>query len=94
MRVEWTPQSWLADVDGGFYVACYLRAWALDAHWRRALRSRFGESWFERRDAGEWLIELWRQGQRRDAEELLAEALGEELDFSLLATELVGQSLR
>ncbi|MGH2951785.1 MAG: hypothetical protein ACRDKX_07065, partial [Solirubrobacterales bacterium] len=27
-RVTWPAQTWLADVDGGFYVACYLRAWA------------------------------------------------------------------
>jgi hypothetical protein len=40
MRFEWGGENWLADVDGGFYVACYLRAWALDAHWRRALRER------------------------------------------------------
>jgi hypothetical protein len=41
--VEWTPKTWLEDVDGGFYVACYLRAWALEARWRAALTERFGE---------------------------------------------------
>jgi hypothetical protein len=90
-RMAWTPQTWLADVDGGFYVACYLRAWALEVHWRRALRERFGERWFEHADAGDWLRGLWRQGQRLGAEELLAESLGEELDFSLLAAELTAQ---
>jgi hypothetical protein len=88
-RFDWTSENWLADVDGGFYVACYLRAWALDAHWRRALRDRFGRRWFERSDAGRWLAELWRQGQRLSAEELLADALGEELDFGLLVGELL-----
>jgi hypothetical protein len=89
MRFAWMPENWLADVDGGFYVACYLRAWALDSHWRRTLRERFGARWFERAEAGEWLAGLWRQGQRLSAEELLAETLGEELDFSLLVAELV-----
>jgi hypothetical protein len=89
MRFAWSAENWLADVDGGFYVACYLRAWALDAHWRRALRDRFGPRWFERREAGGWLGRLWSEGQRLSAEELLAEALGEELDFSLLAGELL-----
>jgi hypothetical protein len=89
MRFEWTPENWLADVDGGFYVACYLRAWALEVHWRRALRERFGWRWFDRAEAGQWLAGLWREGQRLRAEELLAETLGEELDFSLLVGELL-----
>jgi hypothetical protein len=86
-HVAWPEASWLADVDPAFYVACYLRAWALEAIWRRALVERFGERWFERREAGDWLRVLWRQGQRLRADELLAETLGEELDFRTLAAE-------
>lgn len=86
-RVEWTPATWLEDVDGGFYVACYLRAWALEARWRAALSGRFGERWFADRGAGEWLIGLWRRGQRQRADELLAETLGEQLDLEDLAAE-------
>jgi hypothetical protein len=86
-RVEWTPATWLSDVDGGFYVACYLRAWALEAKWRAALRERFGEAWFEEPAAGQWLIELWRRGQRLRADELAAETLGERLDLADLASE-------
>jgi hypothetical protein len=88
-RVEWPRDSWLADVDPAFYVACYLRAWALETAWRRALRERFGARWFESAEAGEWLRSLWRQGQRMDAGELLADALGEELDFRVLVAEFV-----
>lgn len=87
-RVEWPQVTWLDDVDEGFYVACYLRAWALETHWRRALRERFGERWWESPVAGRWLRELWSQGQRLAAEELLAETTGEELDFGVLAAEL------
>lgn len=86
--VPWPAESWLSDVDPGFYVACYLRAWALEVSWRRALRERFGERWFESREAGEWLRGLWAQGQRLDAEQLLAEATGGRIDFELLASEL------
>ena len=86
-RVEWPRHSWLADVDPGFYVACYLRAWALETGWRRSLRERFGDSWFESAEAGEWLRGLWRQGQRLDAAELLDESLGQELDLRALADE-------
>jgi hypothetical protein len=88
-RVAWPSQTWLADVDPGFYVACYLRAWTLETAWRRALRESFGERWFESAEAGEWLRRLWRPGQRIDAAELLQEALGEGLDFRVLAGEFV-----
>jgi hypothetical protein len=86
--VAWPEEPWLSDIDPGFYVACYLRAWALELSWRRALRERFGETWFLQPEAGKWLLALWRQGQRMDAEELLAETLGETLNFDRLASEL------
>jgi hypothetical protein len=89
LRVPWPQASWLADVDEGFYAACYLRAWALETHWRRALQERFGPTWFALPAAGEWLRSLWREGQRLSADELLAETLGEELDFAAMAGELV-----
>jgi len=85
VRVPWPRVSWMADVDDGFYAACYLRAWALETHWRSALRDRFGERWFSSPEAGEWLRGLWSHGQRLNADELLAETLGEELDFGRLA---------
>jgi hypothetical protein len=85
VRVPWPSTSWLADVDDGFYAACYLRAWALETHWRAALRERFGERWFASPEAGEWLRSVWRHGQRLNADELLAEVLDEELDFGRLA---------
>jgi hypothetical protein len=85
--IEWTPESWLDDVDGGFYVAAYLRAWALEARWRGALRERFGDRWFAEPAAGDWLRDLWRQGQRLRADELVAERIGDELRFDALAAE-------
>jgi hypothetical protein len=86
-RIEWTPETWLDDVDGGFYVAAYLRAWVLEARWRGALRERFGERWFAAPEAGDWLRGLWRQGQRQRADELVAEATGDDLRFDSLAAE-------
>ena len=87
-RIGWSPASWLADVDSGFYVASYLRAWALETHWRRSLRERFGERWFASGEAGEWLLGLMSQGQRLDAGELLEAELGEQLDFAAVAADL------
>jgi hypothetical protein len=85
VRVPWPRTSWLADVDDGFYAACYLRAWALETHWRAELEERFGKRWFASAAAGKWLRDLWRHGQRLNADELLAEVLDEELDFARLA---------
>lgn len=90
VRVEWPRETWLADVDPWFYAARYLRAWALETHLRRHLRERFGERWYAQREAGALLRALWREGQRRDADELLADLTGSQLDFEPLLAELVG----
>jgi hypothetical protein len=87
--VPWPRETWLADVDSSFYVACYLRAWALEVDWRRELTARFGGGWFANPDAGEWLRGIWAQGQRLDAERLLAETTGGAPDFSRLASDLI-----
>ncbi|HSD24841.1 MAG TPA: hypothetical protein VLB79_11000, partial [Solirubrobacterales bacterium] len=86
--VEWPRETWLSDVDGGFYVACYLRAWALEVDWRGALAEQFGADWFANGEAGEWLRGLWAHGQRLDADRLLDEVAGRELDFGRLAADL------
>jgi hypothetical protein len=88
VRAPWPRASWLADVDSGFYSACYLRAWALETKWRAALRQRFGDRWFAEPAAGGWLRELWREGQRLGADELLAEALEGGIEFAELAAAL------
>jgi hypothetical protein len=88
LQIEWPTQTFLADVDPGFYCACYLRAWALETHLRRHLRERFGPAWFESPEAGQVLQRLWRDGQRLDAEELLGELTGERLDFGVVLADL------
>jgi len=84
VHVDWPEANWLSDVDPFFYVAAYLRAWALETHLRREMRDRFGDLWFEDRRAGEVLRELWSGGQREPAHELLRRLTGAELDFSAL----------
>jgi hypothetical protein len=86
--VRWPAETFLSDMDEGFYVAAYLRAWALETHLRRWLRNRFGPAWFEVPEAGAALRELWREGQRLSAEELLASLTGEQLDFGVLVADL------
>lgn len=86
--VDWPAATWLSDVDAFFYAARYLRAWAFETHLRALLVERFGPAWFEEPEAGAQLRELWREGQRRPADELLADLRGGELDFGVLREEL------
>jgi hypothetical protein len=83
-KIEPSPADFLADVDPGFYAADYVRSWAFEAHVRTFLREEFGTTWFARREAGSLLRELWAEGQRLTAEELLDEVTGAELDLEAI----------
>jgi hypothetical protein len=87
--VPWPRETWLSDVDPSYYVACYLRAWALEVDWREDLVDRFGDGWFADPEAGASLRGLWASGQRLDADRLVAQATGGSLDFGRLALDLV-----
>ena len=86
--IEPCPNDYLRDVDEGFYCTSYLRAWAFESQIRGALVERFGAEWFKRLEAGELLRELWSQGQRLNADELLREVNGSQLSLSALSDEL------
>jgi hypothetical protein len=88
LQIAWPHQTFLSDVDPGFYSACYLRAWALETHLRAHLQDRFGARWFGCPEAGETLRRLWREGQRRSPEELLGELTGRTLSFDVLLDDL------
>ena len=90
VRVDWPSATWLSDVDAFFYAARYLRAWAFETHLRGVLRERFGPRWYAEREAGGLLRSFWSRGQSSDADELLAELTGEQLDLGVLATDLSG----
>src|SRR5207245_511864 len=88
LRLEWPAATWLVDVDPFFYAARYLRAWAFEARLRRVLRERFGDRWFAHPEAGALLLSLWRLGQSRTADELLAQVAGERIDLAGLVEDL------
>ncbi len=92
LKVQPSPTDWLADVDPGFYVSKYLRAWAFDAQLSFHLRERFGNDWFAQREAGSLLRELWSLGQGPTADELLADVTGTEIDMAAV-TERVRERL-
>ena len=84
-KVEPAAADYLGDIDDGFYASQYLRAWALEAQLRAYLRERFGNAWFSRREAGSLLRELWAEGQKPTADELLREVTGEALELAAVA---------
>jgi hypothetical protein len=81
-KVEPSGTDYLNDIDDGFYASQYLRAWALEAQLRAYLRERFGNAWFSQREAGSLLRELWAEGQKPTADELLGEVTGEKLELA------------
>jgi len=81
LKVTPSPTDYLADIDAGFYVSSYLRSWAFEAQMRDHLRSRFGNDWFTKHQAGGYLRELWSEGQRLSAEEMIRDVTGADLEM-------------
>jgi hypothetical protein len=92
LKIEPSPTDYLGDVDPGFYSTEYVRAWAFEAALKRFFREKFGSTWFTRRDAGSLLRELWSEGQRPTADEVLKELTSAEIELEAV-TEYVRDSL-
>ncbi len=92
LKIEPSPTDYLGDVDAGFYSTEYVRAWAFEAALKRFFREKFGSTWFTRRDAGSLLRELWSEGQRPTADELLKELTSAEIELEAV-TEYVRDAL-
>ncbi len=89
---RYRPDGYLADMDAGFYSADYLRAWIRSAQLRTYLIAEVGQDWWRRRETGDFLRELFREGTRPTSEEV-AERLGyNPLDVRPLVAELGGPS--
>ncbi|MBA3365083.1 MAG: hypothetical protein H0U03_04755 [Actinobacteria bacterium] len=85
LKIEPSGVDYLADIDDGFYASSYLRSWAFEAQMRSFLREEFGNTWFARREAGSLLRELWSEGQRLNADELLREVAGTPVEMEAVA---------
>ncbi len=85
LKIEPSDTDFLSDIDAGFYVTEYLRSWAFEAQLRAHLREKFGNAWFSKREAGSLLRELWSEGQRPTADELLHEVTGADVEMTAVA---------
>ena len=85
LKIEPSHADYLSDLDPGFYVTAYLRSWAFEAQMRTFLREKFGRTWFADRSAGSLLRELWGEGQRMTADEMLREVTGAAVEMESVA---------
>jgi hypothetical protein len=60
------PESHLFDLVPEFYCADYLLGWMGEAVLNDELTRRWGPCWCLDEGAGEWIKDLWRQGNRQD----------------------------
>ena len=70
LKMRHKANRYLLDVDDGFYVAQYLRAWIFETQLRRHIIEKTRREWFRSLEAGDILKELWSYGQKYNVEEL------------------------
>ncbi|TML45985.1 MAG: hypothetical protein E6G19_02810 [Actinobacteria bacterium] len=88
--VRYRADAYLADMDGGFYSADYLRAWIRSAQLRDYLVRELGEDWWRNAETGERLRALFAEGTRPSSEEIAARLGYQPLDTAPLLRELSG----
>src|SRR5918996_2490312 len=70
--LRYPAESFLSDMDAGFYSADYLRAWIRSAQLRSFLAAEIGEDWWRRPETGERLRALFAEGTKPSSEEIAA----------------------
>ena len=85
LKIEPSAANYLADIDASYYVSAYLRSWAFEAQMRDHLRTAYGKEWFTSAKAGAELRELWSEGQKFSAEDMLKDATGSNLELEAVA---------
>lgn len=90
LGVQYFPEEYLSDLDDAFYAAQYLRAWTLEGQLRQYLKREFDAEWFRHPRAGRFLVDLWREGQKYTAEELVRHMGYDGLDFAPMLSEIQG----
>ena|SRR5579884_111250 len=87
--IRYRRDAYLSDMDAGFYSADYLRAWIRSAQLRRHLIQTVGDDWWQRRETGELLGQLFREGTRPTSEAIAARLGFDPLDTRPLLAEVI-----
>ncbi len=86
--VRYRRDSYLSDMDAGFYSADYLRAWIRSAQLRQHLISEVGPDWWRSLQTGELLRALFREGTKPTSEEIASRIGFDPLDTKPLLHEV------
>jgi hypothetical protein len=70
LKFETPADNYLTDLDPGFYVADYLRAWIWEVQLRNYLEGKYGIKWFMDKEAGKELAGMWQMGKKYPVEKL------------------------
>ena len=86
--VRYRSDGFVSDMDAGFYSADYLRAWIRSAQLRSRLQVEVGEDWWKRRETGDRLRELFREGTRPTSEAIAGRLGFDPFDTAPLVAEI------
>jgi hypothetical protein len=86
--IRYRADSYLSDMDAGFYSADYLRAWIRSAQLRSHLVAEHGEDWWRSRETGDLLRSLFAEGTKPTSEEIAGRLGFDPLDTRPLLHEL------
>ena len=87
-RFRYHEGDHLLDVDPGFYVARYLRAWQLEAALAHTLTEHHDSDWYRNPSVGVVWQDLAGRGQADPADKLAEDATGRPLTFDFVAGRL------
>ena len=87
--LRYREDHYIIDMDPGFYVADYLRAWIRAAQVREYLRREVGDDWWARTETGDRLRSLFFEGTRPSSEEIASRIGFDPLDTAPLVSEFV-----
>ena len=89
-KISYKPENYLLDVDSGLYSADYVRAWIFEVMIRKKLEEKFGKNWFEKKEAGQFLKEMWKWGSSGKSIKELAGMIGyEKTDTSYITQDFL-----
>src|SRR3954468_5013886 len=86
--VRYRSESYISDMDAGFYSADYLRAWIRSSQLRAHLAATIGADWWRSRQPGELLRSLFAEGTKPTSEEIAGRLGFDPLDTKPLLHEL------
>jgi hypothetical protein len=86
--IRYDPRGYLADMDGGFYSADYLRAWIRSAQLREYLIGKVGADWWRSPETGDLLRDLFAEGTKPTSEEIAVRLGYDPLDTAPLVASL------